>query len=1556
MVVMKKNSPLLVIALFANFLFLPAHADDVGNRFTYLEERNPFYAGEKTPKLTTPMWFGEDGVEAVVILSIDDLRVPRMEQYRDYLAPILARLAEIDGKSQLSVFTNTVDASHPQVQTWLKQGVWLDVHTVTHPCPLLRSGFDAAVTEVADCIDNLSRIPNNQPIAYRMPCCDSINSASPRFFSEILLQKTSEGGFLRADSSILMFPDASYAAFAPFENYATTSTGYPYPYVINDLVWEFPIICPTDWQGKTRYADYSPKMIAALKRGLDQVIAAQGAYTFCFHPHGWIKNSQVVEMIDHVVEGYGSTVRFIHFEEALRRMEKHLLGGISLRNTSGGDAGIRLVDVNHDGYLDVIVANETRKETRIWKPESRVWEIRDFPFTIVSSNRHGQRVSTGVRFGVFQKNGFASALVANSRERALAHFGPDGWKLDDKVDLAKLESAGLPVLTARDGEDRGTRLRDVDGDGFTDVIVNNEAQNAIFRWNDSQHRFDLFPFALPRFRCVVDEKGRDHGLRFVDVDRDGHDDVILSNDEEYFLYLYADATHGWSDRVLHGPANFVGALPRIVSDGRDHGAWFTEDAMYVANESTAQMEDLVDVRSFDALLEHRASTPTKPQDTLKHFRLPSGFRIELVASEPDVLDPVSMEFDSDGKIWVAEMGSYPTGEGRDADGRVRTLRDTDGDGRVDESIVFATGLTFPSGVLPYKRGVLVTCAPDIYYLEDTNGDGRADVREVVFTGFGEENHQHRVNGLHYALDNWIYGANGDSNGDISIAASPDVEPVSISGRDFRFTRDLKRFEPVTGRTQYGLTMDDFGNRFGASNSHHLMHYVLPERYIRRNPFYSPPRPVLDIPEHGAMAEIRQISRQLVSLNSVHRPGHFSSACGVTVYRGEMFPDSFRGNSFVCEPVGNVIHRDVLHPSGATFTAQRGSSDSEFLASTDSWFRPVYVTTGPDDALYVVDMYRYVIEHPRYIPKHLQQVLDVTAGRDRGRIYRITYGSQPDDRSAGLHPDLSNASTSRLARLLEHPNGWWRDTAQRLVVDRGDASAGPELRKLLRAPDPRTRVHSLWTLEALGLLGNDSILAALDDSDPNVREHALRLAETRLDDHSDLRSRVLRLAADTAARVVFQTALTLGEVRDGAAALALAKILRSHLSDTWVRAAVLTSSRNHAAQVLTELLAGDKAGLGNTEARETIAALAEIIARDGTEAQIRQLLDQLAPIEPIEQWQSAFLGALYQSPRGAAVLRRVASGLEKSKWATWIGMIHVNSRAVALDRKSAVAARIEAVEALATTLVNDDQATETLLTALEPLDLQLAVVRTLRRNLSNSEGQAERALIRGWSSASPTSRSEILAALLSNSSSSLVLLDAVKSKALTAQELGPAATERLRSSESPAVKNRATKLLTSSPSVDMEELIKRYAQEANQINGNRGQGARLFKKHCATCHRHCDNGFEVGPGFEQMRGKPTIAFVEAILNPQRMVAPSYAPYTVQLKSGDVQSGIISNESATAITVLRAGAVKETILRQDILQVSATGGSLMPGNLHEVLKPEDVAHLIKYVRECRSRASR
>ena len=192
----------------------------------------------------------------------------------------MARLAEIDGKSQLSVFTNTVDASHPQVQTWLKQGVWLDVHTVTHPCPLLRSGFDAAVTEVADCIDNLSRIPNNQPIAYRMPCCDSINSASPRFFSEILLQKTSEGGFLRADSSILMFPDASYAAFAPFENYATTSTGYPYPYVINDLVWEFPIICPTDWQGKTRYADYSPKMIAALKRGLDQVIAAQGGYTF----------------------------------------------------------------------------------------------------------------------------------------------------------------------------------------------------------------------------------------------------------------------------------------------------------------------------------------------------------------------------------------------------------------------------------------------------------------------------------------------------------------------------------------------------------------------------------------------------------------------------------------------------------------------------------------------------------------------------------------------------------------------------------------------------------------------------------------------------------------------------------------------------------------------------------------------------------------------------------------------------------------------------------------------------------------------------------------------------------------------------------------------------------------------------------------------------------------------------------------------------------------------------------------------------------------------------
>src|SRR5437867_1736930 len=293
-----------------------------GNRLTYLDDRSPFYVGADFPRLTTPMWFGEDGVDAVIILSIDDMQ--DTAKYQTFLEPIVNRLREIEGRSPLSIFTNSVNPSDPQLEAWLKQGVRFDVHTRTHPCPLLKGTFEGAVANLLVCVTNVSQIPGGPPVAFRMPCCDSINSASPRFFSEILPLRTREGHFLEAYSSVLMFLSDFYRAYAPFRNYAATAQGYPYPYVIGKLTWEFPIIAPSDWQAQNRQGPFSPITVADMEAGIDLVVKAQGLFTLCFHPHGWIRNDQIVELIDHAAGKHGRRVRFLNFHEALDRLQRNL--------------------------------------------------------------------------------------------------------------------------------------------------------------------------------------------------------------------------------------------------------------------------------------------------------------------------------------------------------------------------------------------------------------------------------------------------------------------------------------------------------------------------------------------------------------------------------------------------------------------------------------------------------------------------------------------------------------------------------------------------------------------------------------------------------------------------------------------------------------------------------------------------------------------------------------------------------------------------------------------------------------------------------------------------------------------------------------------------------------------------------------------------------------------------------------------------------------------------------------------------------------------------------
>ena len=461
--------------------------------------------------------------------------------------------------------------------------------------------------------------------------------------------------------------------------------------------------------------------------------------------------------------------------------------------------------------------------------------------------------------------------------------------------------------------------------------------------------------------------------------------------------------------------------------------------------------------------------PLSPTSALEQLQIASGLRLELVATEPEVIDPVAIRFGGDGRLWVVEMKDYPHGPaaGEKPRSRIKVLRDTDGDGHYETASVFADELLFVTGIQPWRDGVIATMAGQVAFLKDTDGDGKADHSETWYQGFAQENTQLRANHPRFGLDNHIYIANGLRGGTVVDPRDPKAKPLPLSGKDFRFDPTTFAYESLTGPGQFGLTFDDFGNRFVCTNRNPLKHIVLEERYIGRNRGYAPVATAYDVAKAGAESRVFAISRAWTTSN-LHA-GQFTAACGVLIYRGNGLPQRFYGNGFTCDPTGNLVHRERVRSRGATFSSTPAQNGVEFLASKDEWFRPVNLAHGPDGGLYVVDMCRAVIEHPQFMPAELKERPDLLWGADRGRIYRVTAMA---DKVKRRPPQLDSAASSLLVSLLEHPNAWHRETAARLLFERQDKTVVKKLAQL--AVDGRhaqARVHALWTLEGLQSLDN-----------------------------------------------------------------------------------------------------------------------------------------------------------------------------------------------------------------------------------------------------------------------------------------------------------------------------------------------------------------------------------------------------------------------------------------------------------------------------------------------------
>lgn len=1439
---------------FAAILLLTAVAFPADDGFaTYRGDDGPYHVHRTYPKLSTPQWVGEEGVEAVVVLAIDDMRGP--ERWEAYLRPILERLKKIDGRAPVSIMTCQVDPKHEHLQKWLKEGVSLETHTFDHPCPLLRDGdFAKARATYEKTVDLMAEVPHSKPVAFRTPCCDSLNTVSPRIYSEIFNRTTARGNFLTIDSSVFNLFTANdpelprdlvleadgterFRKYLPadrdFVNYVED---YPYPYVIGWLCWQFPCVVPSDWSAQHRQGVGNPKTLADWKAALDATVIKKGVFCLVFHPYNWARNEQIVDLIDHAVAKHGKKVKFLTFREAQERLDRNLLGGQPLRHPkTGADNGVRLVDRDGDGYLDVEIRNDAVKQARLWRPGA-------------------------------------------SRGR---------WEVQPLPDA----EASIPPPTPKLPLPPGARPTDAEGD---------------------------------------------HGLRFFDLDGDGHDDVIFSNERDYGVYLF-DPKSGWTRKVMAGKQGDRQALPPITVQGHDNGFFVHGRSLYWQNEQTSLLKDLIARRSFNELVGTEQPTSRTPEQSLRLLKPRPGFVAELAAAEPLVQDPIAMAFGPDGKLWVTEMGDYPLGiDGKGKPGgRVKYLEDLNGDGKYDRATIFLDNVPFPTGVLPWRRGVLVTAAPDILYAEDTDGDGKADKVEVLYTGFVKGNQQHRVNGLTWGVDGWAYGANGDSGGQIKSVKTEKV--VDIRGRDFRLRPDTGEFEATTGQTQYGRCTTDWGDWFGGNNSNPLWHFALDDHYLRRNPHLPPPEPRINVPAIPGPAPVFPLSRTLTRFNDFWAFNRFTSACSPIVYRDDLFGPAYVDNTFVCEPVHNLVHREVMSPRGTTFASRRPADEerSEFLASVDNWFRPTMVRVGPDGCLYVCDMYRHVIEHPEWVPLDWQKKLDLRAGHDMGRIYRIA----PVGVKRRPIPRLDRLDTAGLVAALDSPSGWQRDMAQMLLLWRADRAAVPLLEKMATdSPRPQARLHALCTLGEMGALQADTHRRALKDAHPGVRRHAVRLCEGRRPEE------LVNHINDPDPQVRLQVAYSLGEGPPAVTWRALGQLARAAAGDRYLLAAVLSSvnARNFDAVLGAALSGGAEPPPGALV--ENLLRMASALA---TPEATGTLLKTVGARENghYADWQFAALATLLDAldARNASLAKLIQqAGTDGGV----LGLFDA-ARATARDPQAPVARRRESLRLLGR---GPDRQSEdaALLAALlvpqTPDELQTAAVAALGR-LRGTDVPA--LLLRGWRGYGPALRGQVLEVLARRDEWLRALLGAVEQRQVPASEVDAVRRQRLVDHRDGTVRERARKLFAVAASADRQKVIEQYASVA-KLPGDAARGQAVFVKTCSTCHKLAGVGNDVGPDLGSLVDRSTEALLPAVLDPNRAVETRYVSYIAETKNGLSLTGVLTAETATSITLVSADGKPQVILRTDLESLTSTGRSAMPEGLEKDLTPQAMADLFVYLR--------
>lgn len=975
----------------------------------------------------------------------------------------------------------------------------------------------------------------------------------------------------------------------------------------------------------------------------------------------------------------------------------------------------------------------------------------------------------------------------------------------------------------------------------------------------------------------------------------------------------------------------------------------------------------------------------KAADALATIQVPDGFKVEMIAAEPLITDPVDMEIDEYGRMYVVEMHGYPLD--KSGSGKIIMLSDTDGDGVMDKRTVFKEGLLLPNGIQRWEKGFIITDSPNIYYLEDSDNDGKADIMDTLLTGFALTNPQHNLNNPIYALDNWIYAAHegivksrdygeefGDEGTEIYYPAKPGLVrlPKNASGKSVRFRPDQYQLEEMASRCQFGHTFDRWGHWFGSNNSNQGYQEIIAERYLKRNPQLPPTDPDHSMSDHLNAPEVfpttinpdRQIFTDV---------GTMTSGSGLTAYLAHDFPAPYNtGVTFIAEPVSNLVHVDVLRDSGLSYVAGRVFPNKEFFTSTDAWSRPVNMYVGPDGALYILDYYRRVIESPEWMSEEAIKEGNLYDGTDKGRIYRVsTTDGKKADWMKGLQ--LGDAASEDLVAQLSNPNYWWRINAQRLLVHRADKNVIPDLVKMVTSgASEMGRLHALWTLEGMDALPAELIQKALKDTVAGIRENAIKLAELHLNQAPELIPALLSLRNDNNMKVRFQLLLTLGFVDTAPASEARNQLLFRDMENRWFQVAALSAASLKTEELLKLMV--EKYRPGMPSYASMIERLSAMIAGSLDEPAVNHYIHQsVIPRSPKEQAVQPFiLKGLAQGLRSRAnklsinendqqlllktffenasdELRRAAlQFLQVSKISDSAVLNKAIAQAVAITQNTQLpdGKRADAIDFLALGNPPEYQSMlQGLLTPQEQPVVKLAALRVL--NLVPSTAVSEY-LVEHWSGFTKEIRDAAVRVFMSDTARMRVLITAMEQNKIATSNVSFWTGIALMQVSDDQLRERARSVFARNAE-EAKRISKEY-QAALDREGDPESGKTVYMQNCALCHQKKGQyGVAFGPDLGTIHNWKKQDILANILDPNLSIMAGYDLWEIDLNSGESVQGVIAAETAAAITIKNVGNYEKTISRQDIKALKSLSVSAMPAGLEKNISKEQMADLIAFLKQ-------